>query len=222
MQQVGKSGSSKPAFIRWTRPAPGKREVAEGLVVADTASRFAAYATDRLILFVVILAASIPFIQAPPPVTFAPAPAIASPIVIAGRLAAVLIEALYFIAFWSGGRRATPGQRLSRIEVGNAFDGASLTVGQATRRWLGFGLWLTLVNLVTALNTISAVAFPLWTVALLWTTVNSPTKQGLHDRFANTLLVRPEAAPRGTWLLLFTILAWVTVAVGWLGTIAAS
>jgi uncharacterized RDD family membrane protein YckC len=160
------------------------------------------------------------FVQPPPPVTFEPPPAIASPIQIAGQLAGVLVDALYFIAFWTGGRRATPGQRLTRIEVGNAFDGRSLTTGQATRRWFGFGYWLILVNLITALNTASAIALSVWMVALLWTTAMSPTNQGLHDRFARTILVRPETAPRGAWLALLAILAWVIVTLAWTGSIA--
>jgi len=32
---------------------------------------------------------------------------------------------------------------------------------------------------------------------LLVTTIGSPTKQGLHDRFANTALVRPAGAGSG-------------------------
>ena len=32
----------------------------------------------------------------------------------------------------------------------------------------------------------------LWAIILLITTATSPTKQGLHDRFANTALVRPS------------------------------
>jgi len=33
-----------------------------------------------------------------------------------------------------------------------------------------------------------------WAVVLLLTTISSPTKQGLHDRFANTAVVRPAGA----------------------------
>jgi len=36
-----------------------------------------------------------------------------------------------------------------------------------------------------------------WTLALLVTTVASPTKQGLHDRFAGTAIVRPVGPGNG-------------------------
>ena len=46
---------------------------------------------------------------------------------------AMLFELAYFVLSWSGGRRATIGQRLFKIQVGNAFDGAPLTFEQAIR-----------------------------------------------------------------------------------------
>src|SRR5947209_5481329 len=50
-----------------------------------------------------------------------------------------LTGALYFIWSWSGGRRATPGQRLFHLQVGNAFDGAPLSTSPAFRRWFAMG-----------------------------------------------------------------------------------
>ncbi len=37
----------------------------------------------------------------------------------------------------------------------------------------------------------------IWQVTLLVTTASSPTKQGLHDRLANSALVRPTSAGNG-------------------------
>ena len=46
----------------------------------------------------------------------------------------VVVGFAYFVFFWSGGRRATPGQQLFKLQVGNAFDGMALTSTQAVKR----------------------------------------------------------------------------------------
>ena len=49
----------------------------------------------------------------------------------------VVVGFAYFVFFWTGGRRATPGQQLFKLQVGNAFDGMALTLdagGQALVR----------------------------------------------------------------------------------------
>jgi hypothetical protein len=77
------------------------------------------------------------------------------------------------------------------IQVGNA-DGKALSLEQAVRRWLGLGSWIGLFAIVSSLAGISALIELLWVIVLLITTATSPTKQGLHDRFANTALVSPS------------------------------
>ena len=110
----------------------------------------------------------------------------------AATLASALVGFLYFVISWSGGRRATIGQRVFNIQVGNAFDGKALSLEQATRRWLGLGSWIGLFAIVPSLVGISGLIEILWVIVLLITTATSPTKQGLHDRFANTALVSPS------------------------------
>jgi uncharacterized RDD family membrane protein YckC len=123
----------------------------------------------------------------------------------------------YFVTAWSGGRRATIGQRLLKIEVGHAFDGASLTLEQAFRQWLAFGYWLSLFALITVASVASVFALGLWILVLLTTTVRSPTKQGLHDRFARSVVVRPADAPSGAILALMVIATWAAVLWFWFG-----
>ena len=106
----------------------------------------------------------------------------------------VLLGAAYFILSWSGGRRATLGQRVLHIQVGNAADGRSLTTEQAVRRWLGLGAFLSVFNVVPALAGVASLVELLWVIVLLITTATSPTKQGFHDRFANSAVVRPIGA----------------------------
>ena len=107
---------------------------------------------------------------------------------------AMLFELAYFVFFWSGGRRSTPGQRLFHIQVGNAVDGHQLDVTQAAVRWLGYGQWLVVFGFLPALSRLVGLVVLAWPFLLLITTIISPTKQGLHDRIAGTWLVRPASA----------------------------
>lgn len=103
----------------------------------------------------------------------------------------IVIEAAYFIAFWTSDARATLGMRLLKLQVGNAFDGRKLDLGQAVRRWIALGGWLSALGYSQASAGFSGTALLLWSIVLLVTTAASPTKQGLHDRFANSAIVQP-------------------------------
>jgi uncharacterized RDD family membrane protein YckC len=120
----------------------------------------------------------------------------------------VAINGAYFIAFWSGGRRATLGQMLFNIQVGNAFDGKPLTLEQAVRRWLGLGQFISVFAISAAAVGLIALVGLTWSLVLLISTISSPTKQGLHDRFANSAVVRPASAGNG---LVYTCLIVVFV-----------
>lgn len=115
---------------------------------------------------------------------------------VVASLLGLAVQGAYFILFWSGGRRATPGQRVFGIQVANAFDGQPLTTGQAFGRWAAMGSWITVPFVLPfmAAAIASGIAATVWTVLLLLSTIVSPTKQGLHDRFARSALVRPAGA----------------------------
>lgn len=114
-------------------------------------------------------------------------------------LFAFLVGTVYFVWFWSGGRRATPGQRVFRIQVATAFDGRPLTSGQALRRYLGLGQWVAVLLVLPYISAaiFAVVAMTLWYLVLLISTLVSPTKQGIHDWFAGSAVVRPARAGTG-------------------------
>ena len=179
----------------WTPPVAEHREVAPGLVFSSTAARFVAYWIDAIILGLVngtisALIGSGTALTQGGQLNWTTADFVASVI-------GVAINGAYFVAFWSGGRRSTLGQMLLKIQVGNAFDGRPLSMEQAIRRWLGlgqfFGLFAVSVSALGIVFTLSLI----WEVALFVSTVTSPTKQGLHDRIANSAVVRPANAGNG-------------------------
>jgi uncharacterized RDD family membrane protein YckC len=182
-----------PPGVGWAAPIPARREVAPGLVLSDTPSRLVAYLIDLFLIMLVAGTIAEPLGWLPP----LNASYLAGDEVYLTTEYAVLLSglgALYFVASWSGGRRATLGQRLFRIQVGNAFDGRPLTLWQAVRRWLGLGDFLNILGFTVTLGVLTYGLFMIWTIVLLITTATSANKQGLHDRIAGSAVVRPSDA----------------------------
>ena len=178
----------------WAAPTSTAAEIAPGLVLSDTVSRVAGYLVDAVIIGIVSS-------------LLAPLLGLTSTIGTGGletltadfgySVLTVAIGFVYFVVSWTGGRRASLGQRLFQIQVGNAFDGRPLTFEQAVRRWLGYGMFLTLFSFDLTIAGVAGLLQFVWVIVLFITTVSSPTKQGLHDKLANTALVRPATAGRG-------------------------
>jgi uncharacterized RDD family membrane protein YckC len=186
--------------VAWGAPPPPRTEVAPGLVFAGTAPRLVAFIIDWILIGVISgFIASAVGLRSPTPVTL-PNGGIDFWVTFSSPQATILTAALgglYFVLSWSGGRRATIGQRIFGIQVGNAFDGAPLTLEQAIRRWLGLGEFLSLFVFAPSLAAISGTIQFVWWIVLLFTTATSPTKQGLHDKFSNTALVQPSTSTNG-------------------------
>jgi uncharacterized RDD family membrane protein YckC len=173
---------SKPSGARLVPGAPG-------LVFAGTAERFVAFIIDVVVAG--LLAVAISLVLGVASTTTRTTGTTTSFYASANSLVEVVVFLVYFVGFWTGGRRATPAQRLLHLQVGNAFDGKPLTVEQALSRWVGLGLFLQLGGLVPGVAGLASLASLVWSIVLIVSTVTSPTKQGLHDRFANTAVVRP-------------------------------
>ena len=209
-------------IVNWA-PPPATREVpgAPGLSYADTARRLVAYLVDISIIGIggLIIDALLGEAQA----RLASSGTSASYLSTSNPVAFVILaflDAAYFILFWTGGRRATVGQRLLHVQVGNAFDGRALSPGQAVRRWIVLGGIPDVMGFVRPVRGLASVLQALWFL-LLVSTATSPTKQGIHDRFANSAVVAPSGVGRSgvaTALLLIVgvvlVLAITYVAVG--------
>jgi uncharacterized RDD family membrane protein YckC len=166
-----------------------------GLVFSDTPSRAVAYVLDALVVgalnafpFAVLGLFDFSYTSFPDRNRF-----------VFGELIGFAIVFLYFVWFWTGGRRATPGQYVFGIQVANAFDGRPLSTRQGIKRWLGLGTWLGIPMLLPfmAVGVIAFTVGTIWALIVLITTIASPTKQGIHDRLAGSALVRPARAGNG-------------------------
>lgn len=93
---------------------------------------------------------------------------------------------------------ATPAMRLLGLRIGGESDGGRVSWRQSSIRWLLLGLPALLASLVlyvpNAIGLILGALGVVWLLGLLYTMAQSPTKQGLHDRYAHTILIK--ARPR--------------------------
>jgi uncharacterized RDD family membrane protein YckC len=163
---------------------------AEGFVYADVPNRIIALIIDAVVLLLINIIVAIPL------GIIGLSGGIGSPrFDIAQIVAGVIgfaITVAYFFYMWTQSR-ATVGMRLLGMQVGNAFDGRTITTDQAIRR--AVALWGP--STVAQFFVGAAVVGPLlgllalaWVFYLLYTTATSPTKQGFHDKFANTVVVK--------------------------------
>jgi uncharacterized RDD family membrane protein YckC len=188
----------------WTQPAPAAPAPVPGTagyVYADVPNRAIAYIIDAIILAIisVIIGIVLGAIGLNPVTIDFNNPAAVSYNPIAGLIQAVvftLINGIYFVYTWTT-MRGSPGQKILGMQVGNAADGATLTTEQALRRWIALGAPFGIaqaLNPLPGLGIIIGLAALAWFIALLVTTAQSPTKQGLHDKYANTVVVKAARA----------------------------
>jgi uncharacterized RDD family membrane protein YckC len=170
-----------------------------GLVYADVPNRVIAYIIDA------ILVAILNFIIAAVLGGFGLTPVTVTPdLTVSVNYAAALIlgivglivSAAYFIYTWTS-MRATVGMRLLGMQIGNAGDGRTMTTNQAVRRFVALSAPSIIAQVFAGLPLIGGVIGLLgliWYIYLLYTTAKSPTKQGWHDVFANTQVVKAARA----------------------------
>ncbi len=201
-QQQGTAAPSQPAAPEtgWTTsastatPVPG----APGLVYADVPNRVIAYIIDVVILVVINLIVGIiltAIFGAATTVSIT-ANGIATEVnwlaTIVFALIGTAISAGYFIYTWTS-MRGTVGQKALSMQVGNAADGRTLSQEQAIKRWIFLGGPIGLIQALTPVGGIGVLVALLglaYFIYLLWSTAQSPTKQGFHDVQASTVVVK--------------------------------
>ena len=102
------------------------------------------------------------------------------------------LSAAYFIYTWTR-MRASPGDRLLSLMVLNAADGSPLTTNQAARRWLllaGPGALATLGSYGVGAGVLISLLVLIWYVYLAWSTATDSRRQGFHDKFVGSVVVK--------------------------------
>lgn len=106
------------------------------------------------------------------------------------------ISAAYFIYTWSN-MRASPGDRVLGLMVLNEADGSPLTMNQSALRWLilaGPGALSSLVigagGTGIGIGALVGLLVFLWYIYLAWTTATDPKRQGFHDKYVHSVVVK--------------------------------
>ncbi|MDQ2935250.1 MAG: RDD family protein, partial [Chloroflexota bacterium] len=174
---------------------------ASGFVYADVPNRAIAYIIDAIILFVINIIIGLVIGSFLPTTSINPNPTGFNDLVtvnyvgvLVSAVVSTLISGAYFIYTWTA-MRGSVGQKLLGMQVGNFPDGATLKQDQAIRRWIFLGAPLGLLSALTAavgpaLGAVIGLLGLAYFIYLLVTTAQSPTKQGFHDKQANTVVVK--------------------------------
>jgi uncharacterized RDD family membrane protein YckC len=163
---------------------------ATGLVYGDVPNRIIAYIIDAIVIFIINIVVAIPLgIIGITAMSGLATNWIGSIIIAAFSLA---VSGIYFVYLWTR-RRATLGMQVLNLQIGTAPGGETITQDQAIKRWLALGAIFTIAQVLNPLPLVGILIAFLslgWVIFLLVTTAQSPTKQGWHDKFANTQIVK--------------------------------
>lgn len=172
------------------QPAPVAAGPAPGVAYADLTNRIIAAVIDGVILWVVWAVV---------------AGVVLSGIALSGGFGMLLIvgvvlgviwavgTAAYFVYTWTT-MRASPGQKILKLETVNAGDGATLTRDQAIKRWAFlFGPTAAATVLSNVLGLIGSLLSLLalgYIIYLVYTISKDSRRQGFHDVQASTVVVK--------------------------------
>jgi uncharacterized RDD family membrane protein YckC len=105
----------------------------------------------------------------------------------------LLISFGYFAASWRS-YSATPGMRLLGLRIGDEADARTISWRGATARWVLLGVPAVLASLAVyvphLVGLVLGAVGAAWLLLLLYTMAQRPTRQGLHDRLAHTIVFR--------------------------------
>jgi hypothetical protein len=183
-----------PPPAEWGQPpaaTPGQPQVpgAPGRYFAATVTRVAALLIDSIVLgFIAVIVGAV--VGGAVGASFADGTGsgAGAGVTIATGLAGAVVSFLYFTLLWRSSGKATLGQRVFRMQVGSAFDGATLTWQQATIRWLViFGLGI--LAALPAVGGLAGLLAFIWSIVLLVSVATSATRQGFHDRWSGSAVV---------------------------------
>ena len=182
------------ASATWAPPTTASPAAASGLVYGDVPNRIIAYILDIIVVAIISVAvglvlAAVGIATSSGTGTTATTNWIGSIILTVIGLA---ISGAYFIYSWTN-QRATLGMKALGLQIGTAPNGTTITTNQGIRRWLALGAIFSIAQVLTPLpliGVIIGIAALAWVIFLIYTTAQSPTKQGWHDVFANTMIVK--------------------------------
>jgi uncharacterized RDD family membrane protein YckC len=198
-------------LVGWEAPAPaGVAPGREGYVIAGMGARLVAYFIDGVLVAIIPTILTLMVVDYGPlfdqileasrsgsvtgqtsfviPVT---------PQLILVTLIGLAVQFLYFVGFWTSGGRATPGMRGLKMQVVDAATGGGLSLAAATKRFIALGSPLALLTLVPGLQSLAGIAQFALSLFLFFTAITNDRRQGLHDKWASSLVIRSTTSGDG-------------------------
>jgi uncharacterized RDD family membrane protein YckC len=209
----GDSAPGEPV-VGWASPAPPAQHVTEGVVIAGVFARLVAYSVDGMILLClnIVVNGIIGTYTTSPDDTLA--------LVVSGVL--IGVDFLYFVGLWTSGWQATLGMRLLKLRVLGAQTAGTLPANDALLRWLGLSGAVSILTLVPGIGPYISLAALIWILALLVSTSTDRLHQGLHDRWARSVVVQPAPGGSGAAVITCLILVVLVAVVLPLGLLAVA
>ncbi len=183
-------GTPAPPTSGWAAPPAQVQAGPEGFVYADVPNRAIAYIIDVIILAIVNIIVVVVLAGVGLSIISGLTYNYAAGLILA--IVGLAINGAYFLYTWTA-MRGTVGMKVLGMQIGNASDGKTLTMDQGIRRWIALGAPFSLAQVLNPLPGIGillGLAALAWFIFLLWTTYSSPTKQGFHDTFVNSMVVK--------------------------------
>lgn len=213
---VPQPGPAGPV-VGWETPGPaGAAPGREGYVIAGMGARIVAYLLDSIIVSIVPTILTIfvtdysAIIQQAIDASRASAEGQltrttfvmeVTPELILVTLISLAIQFIYFVGFWTSDGRATLGMRGLKMQVVDAATGGTLSLTAATKRFIALGAPLGLLILVPALQSAAGIAQFALSLFLFFTAITNDRRQGLHDKWANSLVIRSTTSGDGATLV---------------------
>jgi uncharacterized RDD family membrane protein YckC len=189
--RTARTGQALTEGITSTARVPGPA----GFYFADVPNRIVAMILDIIVLAVTgfLLAVLFGGLVTPPGALDSPGGEL-EPLAFAAVLLIVLaFSAGYFGYLWVT-LRGTLGMRLLGLQVGDENDGHTIAWKRALVRWVIVGIPAVLASMAvyvpSVIGLIASVVGLIWLALLLYTVARSATKQGLHDRYAHTVMLK--------------------------------
>jgi uncharacterized RDD family membrane protein YckC len=168
------------ASLTSTAPVPGPA----GYYYADVPNRIIAYIIDAILLAIINLVVSAILVGVM---------GVSEGTSLVVFVVALVVSVGYWVWSWSS-RRMTVGMQLLGLQIGSEVDGSTISQNQAIVRWAVLGLPGVLASAASyfssGLGVLLSLVGLIWIIALLVSIAQSPTKQGYHDRYAHTIMVK--------------------------------
>jgi hypothetical protein len=100
------------------------------------------------------------------------------------------------------------------MQVVDAATGGSLSLTAATKRFVALGAPLALLILVPALQSAAGIAQFALSLFLFFTAITNDRRQGLHDKWANSLVIRSTTSGDGAVVIGCLLLIVIVVGFG--------